>query len=735
MAHIVNCMLEADQDPVSHSQSATMPGSPVSRSETPSEKPDKAYVWRMYQPERKYQLFPRKEQPQAAPGKGLDPEQAFALAMNQTSSNEKSDKSPPGSGLRLRIKEHNLNRRRKVSVPELGPMTTVQEVPMDSPTIPGRPPLHERSISAPGHNWKHHHLAEVMIPTPSLVEEVTELGSSSESGSPANNPKSRSPLSPKSLAPLVIPTQGVPVPRLNRQRSLNRSRAGSTPIESSTAPRSARTDESPVMRTPYTPLSSSLTTPRSASTVHTNSTLPTPVTAPIECRASPKPWESSTTMTPLTELKETTSFLDMSATPKGASSTTSSTPVAFASETRPPVYHNANGHKRNQSESSGSIMERGRPRKRCDIVPGGIVVGRSISKRSRSADRRAFENLPQGWKSVEAPNTLPHSEAVALQKQALQQAARFEVLRKEDVEALSRELRQLDERTEYLRRTYNSLRAGRRNLHARICQYLRSPRFAKFSHDSMLKQEEALAELDNSIDDWVGKLEQAENRRTRVRQKLLEHVAAAATMPLSPGSVHGVSESLQMAIGIRSPHCLANNGAGNISTPPRSPTRQQIYITSAQQSPSPKRFVPSTIMEQPLGEETATAEEVEAHRRAVESIRVYAGDDVYALLADVENEFTKMSTNDGAPAEKQETPDENLSEDELRNVHRARSHEMLNSLSKKSSDNSISSIKTSSPVRPSAATLKSRRSSIAPKLTPLPAAEGEIFLTSAVFKP
>lgn len=167
MAHIVNCMLEADQDHFSQSQSAIMPGSPVSRSEIvglaasiqtcsvhllwvtpklasnkllpapkPLEKPDKAYVWRMYQPERKYQLFPRKEQPQAAPGKGLDPEQAFALAMNQTTNSEKSDKSPPGSGLRLRIKEHNLNRRRKVSVPELGPMTTVQEVPMDSRRFP-----------------------------------------------------------------------------------------------------------------------------------------------------------------------------------------------------------------------------------------------------------------------------------------------------------------------------------------------------------------------------------------------------------------------------------------------------------------------------------------------------------------------------------------------------------------------------------------------------------------------
>ena len=47
---------------------------------------------------------------------------------------EKTDKNSAGNGLRIRIKEHNLIRRRKVSVPELGPMTTVQEVAMDSRT-------------------------------------------------------------------------------------------------------------------------------------------------------------------------------------------------------------------------------------------------------------------------------------------------------------------------------------------------------------------------------------------------------------------------------------------------------------------------------------------------------------------------------------------------------------------------------------------------------------------------
>jgi len=98
---------------------------------SPSLEDKQPFVWRMHQTDRKYQLFPTGKQLPACPaGKSLDPEQAFALAMGQNG--EKGDKTNPGTGLRIRIKEHNLNRRRKVSVPELGPMTTVQEVAMDS---------------------------------------------------------------------------------------------------------------------------------------------------------------------------------------------------------------------------------------------------------------------------------------------------------------------------------------------------------------------------------------------------------------------------------------------------------------------------------------------------------------------------------------------------------------------------------------------------------------------------
>lgn len=213
---------------------------------------------------------------------------------------------------------------------------------------------------------------------------------------------------------------------------------------------------------------------------------------------------------------------------------------------------------------------------------------------------------------------------------------------------------------------------------------------ARFSHDSMLKQEEALAELDNSIDDWVNKLEHADNRRTRVRQKLLEHVAAAATLPLD-GRVVASSESLQMPMDVTTPTVSIN-----ISTPPRSPATKTAPTPSG--SPSPQRVVaqvPSTILEDPVIEEAAAvglgieqnAEEpltAAIRRSAVESIRIYAGDDVYALFAEVETQITRMSRAGGlhTPPMEQvpELPqikDAKMSDEERVKLHRAHSHELL----------------------------------------------------------
>lgn len=109
--------------------------------------------------------------------------------------------------------------------------------------------------------------------------------------------------------------------------------------------------------------------------------------------------------------------------------------------------------------------------------------------------------------------------------------------------------------------------------------------------DSILKQEEALAELDVSIDDWVSKLEAAEERRTRIRRILLEHIAAAVTL-----------------------HTGARAEIEN-QAPPISPEDddddEEDYIST--------------------------------ERRDVQSIKIYADEGVAALLAEIEKEIDSVA--------------------------------------------------------------------------------------------
>jgi hypothetical protein len=227
---------------------------------------------------------------------------------------------------------------------------------------------------------------------------------------------------------------------------------------------------------------------------------------------------------------------------------------------------------------------------------------------------------------------------------------------------------------------------------------------AKFSHESMLKQEEALAELDSSIDDWVSKLDMAENRRTRVRQKLLEHVAAAALLPPADASMH------------------------TITTPPRSPTKHSftpVLPSSGSPAPSPQRVVaqvPSTILEQP---EVVAADRVTSpmsiRRSDAESIRVYVGNDIYlySLLADVENEITKMGTGNPDAASKEAI------ESKRKELHRKLSHEILNGITETKLAMPKLDLASSMPLSPPAPT---------PPMKDEPQEE-MLLLSNSVFKP
>jgi len=287
---------------------------------------------------------------------------------------------------------------------------------------------------------------------------------------------------------------------------------------------------------------------------------------------------------------------------------------------------------------------------------------------------------------------------------------------------LLQELRQLDERTEYLRHTYTSLRAGRRNLQSRVCQYLRSPRVAKFSYESMLKQEETLAELDASIDDWVTKLEHAENRRTRVRQKLLEHVAAAAAMSATT-DLSRVSETLQQATGMR-----VQPTSGGVATPPRSPTKGATFLDCSSPSPSssPQRVVarvPSAIIEEEnedgKSRRSRLSTDTQSALKRMESIRIYADSDVYALLEDVENEFTKLNEGSASPEPLSvRSPPGNT----RKVLHHARSHDVLG----RTPPGAPRRFTRPPPLSPPAPS---------PPMKNSPTTRNDVFLTSAVFQP
>jgi hypothetical protein len=110
-----------------------------------------------------------------------------------------------------------------------------------------------------------------------------------------------------------------------------------------------------------------------------------------------------------------------------------------------------------------------------------------------------------------------------------------------------------------------------------------------------------------------------------VRQKLLEHVAGALIMQPQldafSGQESGEEEKMSGGVAMAARQSMAMTGE---NTPPRSPTK----------STSPQRLA------DPVKVFAASPEPMS--RQSVESIRIYADSDVYALLAVVEEEINRM---------------------------------------------------------------------------------------------
>jgi hypothetical protein len=97
--------------------------------------PEKPFTWGLRQPDPpwKYQVFPKERRLPVlnSSTKGVDVEKAISATSVPTSHNiDKLTLAP--SGLKKRLNQYISVRRRKISVPELGPMTAVQELAIDS---------------------------------------------------------------------------------------------------------------------------------------------------------------------------------------------------------------------------------------------------------------------------------------------------------------------------------------------------------------------------------------------------------------------------------------------------------------------------------------------------------------------------------------------------------------------------------------------------------------------------
>ncbi|KAF2497775.1 hypothetical protein BU16DRAFT_456867 [Lophium mytilinum] len=562
MTHIANCMRpDVDKTNVYITQ------------ETPSTRSPTARVFGsrlsklglQQQPTSKYQLWPTtsNRSPVGFNRPALLSDRSIALSMGR-SATSLSDTAVSPDSVPFWHRGGSLSRRRKVSVPELGgTMTTVQESAIDSPTIPGRPPLrkspsegfgHERSSSAPGTNWRTGPFGDALVscvtgPSYTQLEHSFPMAPSELSKSELLLPSSGGkPLSPI-LSPSVLP------------RPVLKVETGPPLLEAMDIPPEVPPKSPFVERkgSPAPKITSKSSKVQLATPVIATPTLISPSSA-VGGRRSPNAPNTAAISAP-------TSAVERRGSPKA--------------EARP---ERPNIHTRNNSDTS--ILDRGRPVKRS-------------SKRQRSrtcseintSDTIAPDTwkLPKGMRAVDASSQMNEAEKEGLRLQAIDQAGQFEVLNKKDVASLSRELRALDERCEYLRKTYKSLRAGRQKLHGRMISYLKRGEAVIFSRENLLKQEEALAELDVSIDEFILKLEQAENRRLRFRQKLLEHVAAALVLNPPP-----------------------SNNAADVaeSTPPRSPDKTE----------SPSRI----------------------DRKDVESIKIYADSHVLNLFSDIETAIGKM---------------------------------------------------------------------------------------------
>ncbi|PCG94096.1 Hypothetical protein PENO1_080100 [Penicillium occitanis (nom. inval.)] len=381
-----------------------------------------------------------------------------------------------------------LTERREIALAELGmtPMKACQGPRMDSPTIPGRIPVHGRSNSAPGSSANQtpfERSIQEPISEPLILFPQTELDIKKV---PVKIEELRETPRCQSAAEHVRPSDPKETSFLSGGEVSEVQEEDKPPA---VPPKSPRLINRPAMTLPSV-VEAHLITPKASNT----SLRPRAATA-MEIRPRRH----------IAELHRRNE----------------STPIAIVSKS---CNSKANQRitKLKHGAGESAMQSQDRSKRRCSLLGAGDRTSKIFA-----VEKIKFSQLPVGFTLPDAKSQFNSSDVEKLRNQAKTQAEKFKVLQYHEVKSLSKELRYLDARCDYLRTTSKALRAGRNQLHERVIAHLRSSRSASNSRENILGQEEALIQLDKSIDEWITKLEQVDNRRTRVRQMLLEHIAAS----------------------------------------------------------------------------------------------------------------------------------------------------------------------------------------------------------------
>lgn len=718
MGHIANLILDSSADVVSSVY--LPPASPTTNKITAfSQTTDltganglefmtETYVWRMHQSNKNKHPIKKQNSSnelQVNLNEEQKSEETVSISSLPSSFHSKLlslDKERPASTLssvlRMKIKEPITNRRRKISVPEIGPMTTVQELAMDSPTIPGRPPIHERSQSVPV-STNRKKLGENAIsflsgPVPDEKAEIMEQKTFNDENQEETlqNTTDSMPVKPildssaASQPPISVPVihteQGSLVQQPSRFPLLkpkipkvNINTDSQPPEVPPKQPKALQESQSSAPKSlPFIPISSW------SSAFSATFSVSTPTTSPLsEGRFSPKPWSFGRS-------SPKTWSIPSRSSPKSSPTSSTSSLKLHSQKSETSLLSEAGklgsnrGHVRHSSEDISELKsdDRGSYEQRSNVnvaskenQPTNQTSDSPLESTSNSTNHdrnsdltdsscslpesQCFLSLPSGHPPSSVSQNLSPTELSHLQNQALSQAFRFEVLSSRDVASLSKELRALDERCEFLRKTHHSLRNDRQSLHARLCSNLRNQRVGRFSCEVLLKLEVNLSELDRCIDACVSKFELAENRRMRLRQKLLEHVAAAAVVEIQNPADSKMQSKKRM-----------HQDTSGENTPPRSPqhepqrTELEIKGLPSHLDPIPSPIPEPLLLLTPRTHESSPESPTEISKEPLEQIIIirdtksdilvqspqdaydYADKDVFALMDCVEEEMERM---------------------------------------------------------------------------------------------